>query len=187
MTQYAKWSDNKNLTCVEFLGGPGSGKSLCAAEIFVKMKKQQHNVELISEAAKGFVWDNWTAILQEQDYVFASQHRLQRRLVHHQVDYCISDSSLLLGLIYLKDNPPQSFIQYIKDVHSSYNNITIFLKRNNNFPYQEKGREQTFEQAVEIDQKIEHFLKVENINHHVVIAGPDATDQVLSIIANSKQ
>jgi signal recognition particle GTPase len=33
------WSENKNLTVINFFGGPGTGKSTTAAELFALMKK----------------------------------------------------------------------------------------------------------------------------------------------------
>ena len=41
---------------INMISGPGSGKSVLAAELFVEMKKQGYNVEFLQEYAKKLVW-----------------------------------------------------------------------------------------------------------------------------------
>ena len=182
MKSQITWADNRSLTVVGFLGGPGVGKSLTAAEVFPQLKRQQILVELIPEAAKGFVWDGWDTILSEQDYIFASQHRLQRRLVNHGMEYCLSDSSLLLGMIYMPDDLPPSFGRYVRDVYDSYDNINIFMERNLDYPYQTEGRSQTLAEAQAVDAKIKKYLNDTNTPYHTVKAGESATAEVVNII-----
>lgn len=179
---YAPFSQNKKLTVINLLGGPGVGKSVVAAELFAIMKKQGCKVELIHEVAKDFTWEQWHTILTEQDYVFAHQHRLQRRLVAHDIDYVIVDSSLILGLFYLPDDFPQSFKQFVLDVYNSYNNINVHLQRSSSFPYDPVGRNQTEHEAIEIDRKVRSFIQTLDDPLFVTTSGDNAASSIFQFV-----
>jgi len=174
------WSDNKKLTVVNLYGGPGVGKSVTAAELFPKMKRANMKVELVHEIAKDYVWERWDHIFQEQDYITAHQHRLQRRLVGHDIDYVVVDSALLLGLIYAPKDYPSSFAPFLKDVYNSYTNVNIFLKRSDTFEYDNNGRNQSLEQAIQIDAEVLAMLNKEQIPTYTVASGD--TDKIMEII-----
>lgn len=176
------YNDNKKLTVVNFFGGPGCGKSTTAAELFARMKKKNFNVELIHEAAKEFVWEEWSHIFGEQDYIFAHQHRLIRRLTRHNIDYAVVDSSILLSLFYMPDDFPQSFRPFVREVFDSYNNINIVLDRNPDIPYVRTGRNESEQQAIEIDRKVRQYFEDTGIKHYRVMAGGRAVEDCLDII-----
>lgn len=174
MSKTIPFSDNKKLTVINLLGGPGVGKSVLAAELFAAMKKRGFRVELIHEVAKDFTWERWYDLLGEQDYIFAHQHRLQRRLVSHDIDYVIVDSSLLLGLFYMPPDFPQSFRQFILDVYNSYNNMNFYIKRSDEFLYDPVGRNQTKSEAMEIDRKVYDYIITLPTYLRTVTAGDSA-------------
>lgn len=176
------WNANSTLKVVNLFGGPGVGKSTTAAELFAMMKKRGYKVELLHEVAKDFVWENWNHIFREQDYIFAHQHRLQRRLVSHDIDYVIIDSSMLLGLFYLPNDFPASFAPFLREVFDSYTNINIYLNRTNTFDYVQEGRNQTQIQAEEIDRKILQYLDDEDLITARVDAGDNAAMNCLFVV-----
>lgn len=176
------YADNKKLTVVNFFGGPGCGKSTTAAFLFGHMKVSDYKVELIHEVAKDFVWEDWGHIFGEQDWIFAHQHRLTRRLIGHDIDYAVVDSSILLSLFYMPDDFPQSFRPFVRDVFDSYNNINIFIDRNPDLPYVQAGRNEDERQAIEIDQRIRQYFKDTNTFAYHVMAGKNAAADCLEII-----
>lgn len=176
------WSDNKSLVVVNFFGGPGTGKSTTAAELFALMKKQGFKVELIHEIAKDYVWERWDHIFREQDYIFAHQHRLQRRLVGHDIDYVILDSSLLLGLFYAAPDFPPSFKVFLRDVFDSYTNINFYLQRSAQFEYVQAGRNQNIDDAMLIDRQVHEYLVSTLVPFHTVEAGDAAAIQACGIV-----
>lgn len=186
MINNAPFSHNYKLTVINLLGGPGVGKSVTAAELFASMKKQGYKVELIHEIAKDFTWEQWHSILSEQDYVFAHQHRLQRRLVSHDIDYVIIDSSLILGLFYMPDDYPQSFKQFVLDVYNSYTNINVYLERSSHFPYDPVGRNQTEQEAIEIDKKVREFVQTLPTPLLVTESGDSACGEVLAFVSKQR-
>ena len=178
------YHDNKNLAVVNFFGGPGCGKSTLAAELFAGMKKKNFNVELIHEAAKDFKWEDWDHIFGEQDYIFAHQHRLIRRLTRHDIDYAVVDSSILLSLFYMPSDFPRSFRPFVREVFDSYDNINIVLDRNPDIPYVQTGRNESEQQAIEIDQKVRQYFNDTDIPHHRVMAGDTAVIDCMDIVAS---
>jgi nicotinamide riboside kinase len=136
----SRWADNKRLKVIQLFGGPGIGKSTTAADLYSAMKKKGLKVELVHEIAKDLVWDKRHNMFYEQDWIMAQQHQLQHRLVAHDNDYCVIDSSILLGLFYAADDYPPEFKAWCRTVYDSYTNLNIMLKRNPQFPYVQEGR-----------------------------------------------
>lgn len=176
------YTDNKKLTVINMFGGPGTGKSVAAAELFALMKKKGYKTELIHEVAKDYVWENWGHIFGEQDFIFANQHRLIRRLVNHDVDYAVVDSSIILGLFYMPEWFPESFKQFVLDTFNTYTNVNIIFERNPEFPYQQWGRNETEEQAHAKDRQIRAFFDENNIPYTVVMAGPGVEEQIFNYL-----
>lgn len=149
-----------NTLCVNFYAGPGAGKSTIAAELFVALKKQHINCELITEYAKKKIWEGNTTCLTNQLYITAKQQYAMWTVEKH-VDVIVTDSPLLFGCIYGNDLLLDAII---KREYTRFNNLDVFLMRSN-APYQTEGRSQTFEQAVEKDNEILKLLNEMNINY----------------------
>jgi len=172
------FADNKKLTMIQLLGGPGIGKSSIAPKLFAIMKENGHNAEFIHEVAKGLVYDNAPHMFYEQDWIFAHQHRLQRRLVDYGVQYAVTDTSIILGLFYMDPSFPQSLGKLIEDTYNSYTNVNVILDRNPNIPYQQSGRNQNEQGAIEIDVKIRQYFDEHHIPYFSVQAGSDAAQNI---------
>jgi hypothetical protein len=157
---------NKKLCVVNMLGGPSTYKSATAAKLYSYMCERTTNrVELVPEFAKDLVWDNRTEIFGEQDYIFAHQNQRLRRLVHHNMDVAITDSSLLLSLVYRLDDFPSTFDRFVLDAYHTYNNVSVLFKRDMNSPYHPEGRNETHEEAMSKDAAIEGMLTKHDIPH----------------------
>lgn len=146
------FSANKKLTVVNLLGGPGTGKSTTAYGIAYQLKRSGVSVELIHEVAKDLTFENRPLMLAEQDWITSNQHQLQRRLVYHDIDVCVTDSCLLLAVAYVPEWYPPTFVETLKSFYESYDNINIFLERNPDICYDPVGRSQTLEEAQAKDQ-----------------------------------
>jgi len=100
------------------------------------MKNAGMSVELVTEFAKEKVYDGHLGCLEDQLYVFAKQQRRLKRLVGH-VKYAISDSPLILSILYNKD-PNNSLNNLVKEMFFSYTNINYYIQRVK--PYVASGR-----------------------------------------------
>lgn len=142
------------MTCyINLFGGPGIGKSTAAAGLYWYMKTRGYRVELINEYAKDRVWLNDLTTLQNQTYVSAKQYQ-RMLMVFDQTEWAITDSPLLLGLLY--GQYPTTFEPYLLDLHNSFNNINIVLTRS--VPFEPQGRIQSEEQSKQKDMEIVQML-----------------------------
>lgn len=141
---------------INIFGGPGIGKSTTAAGLFTKMKLAGYRVELVTEYAKDLTYEAAHSVLGNQLAILGEQDRRLRRL-NGKVDYVITDSPLLIGLVYVVQpyNEPW-FTNAVTGAFNSYENINVVLHRVK--PYQLYGRNHTESQAIEIDRKIEGIL-----------------------------
>lgn len=174
--------NNKKLTVINLLAGPGCGKSVLAARLFAQMSCEDFSVELVHEAAKDFKWEDWEHIFPEQDFISAQQHRMIRRLVRHDIDYAVTDTSLILACIYAPEWYPRSFHPFILDLYSSYDNINILLKRNPDLPYKQPGRNENKDQAIKKDAELFTLLTTHHIPYYEVMAGDGALEACMEII-----
>lgn len=151
---------------INLFGGPGVGKSTTAAGLFSLMKKQRMNVELVTEYAKDMTWEGRHNILQDQIYITAKQNRKLHRLRDHKVDYVITDSPLLLGIMYMPFDYYSTYPNLVLEIFNSYDNVNYFIKRE--VEYDTTGRNQTLEEAKDIDLKLLQFLDGQNIPRKIV-------------------
>lgn len=158
------------MTVINLYGGPGTGKSVLAAELFATMKKKGISVELVTEKAKSLTYSKDYKTLHDQLLVFATQHHKVFKLVG-QVDYAIVDSPLLLNLVYFKDDLPYDynlFSRLVLQVDSHYRTHNFYLERSEDFVYQEYGRNESSKEALEKDDEILETLIAYGIKHSVV-------------------
>jgi len=107
---------------INLYAGPSAGKSTTRAGLFHEMKLLGLNVEEVPEYAKDLTWEKRLNTLQCQPYVFGKQlYRIYRLL--GQVEYIITDSPLLLSIVYSKEWP-QSFKQSVIDIYEQMDNFS---------------------------------------------------------------
>lgn len=171
---------------INLYGGPGTGKSTTAAGLFSALKLLGVNAELVQEYAKDKAWEFGTnhlgvpKVLQCQEYIFGKQHYRMRRLVP-DVDIIITDSPLLMGLVYMPDDfPMPSLRKVVKEAYDMYENLDIFLLRVK--PYNTSGRFQTEDEARVLDGSIKQLLREEKVPCLCVDAGKDAASDIIEYL-----
>ena len=154
-------------TYINLFGGPGVGKSTLAAELFSRLKKLGKSVELVTEFAKDLVWENRRETLQIQPYVSMKQFRNLARL-KHKVDYVITDSPIMKDSVYARryaNELPQSYHELLYFLHGNLgDSINILLTRE--YDYEENGRYQTEQEAVDIDLELRFMLELYDIDYY---------------------
>lgn len=165
---------------VNLFGAPGAGKSTGAAYIFSQLKMRGVNAELVTEFAKDKVWEESKAVFNNQAYIFGKQYfRISR--CADKVDVVITDSPLLLSLIY--NNDPvlgEEFNAVVRRVMNSYNCMNYYLTRTKK--YNPVGRFQTEEESNEIADEIHQMLVNENLLFNETTGDIEGYDHIVTDI-----
>ena len=164
------------LKVINLFAGPGAGKSTLRADLFGLMKKNQKDVEEVTEFAKDKTWEKNFSALSDQLFVLANQNRRLDRL-KDQVEWVVSDSPILLGIHYkTPDYLPNTFEDLIFELWDTYENHNFFIERNH--PYDPTGRNQNEEEARAIDASIIRMLDFNEIPFTKVLSGDTAHYQI---------
>lgn len=168
----------KNTLLVNLYAGPGSGKSTGAAYIFAKLKMAGIDSEYVSEYAKDRVWQDDQFPLQHcQLYVTGKQCLKVARLLG-KVDVIVTDSPIALGAMYTDEKPYQDVCIY--EAKKYKNVFNIFIKRYKK--YNPNGRNQTEEEAKEIDKRILDFLNDNSLTYIVADGTEEGYDSIVNMI-----
>lgn len=167
---------------VNLFAGPGTGKSTTAAGAFSELKWQGVNCELVTEYAKDLTWDKRFDVLSKNQFqVFGKQLQRIIRLIG-KVDVIITDSPILLSLIYKPNDLSMHYDELMLEVFNKFNNMNFFLKRQK--PYMQVGRSQTENEAKEVDNIVKDTLVKYNIQHEDVVASKENIQHIVSQILN---
>jgi adenylate kinase family enzyme len=164
---------------INLFGEPSAGKSTTAAHLFALMKHDGRDVELVTEFAKDITYEGHKNLLEDQLFLLANQHRRIARLAG-QIEYIITDSPLLLNLLYTDESYFSSYKQLVKEIFYSYNNVNFLLKRSK--PYNPKGRNQTEEEARELSVKLRKLLDENVFQYHDLQGNSSAARNILTIM-----
>lgn len=164
---------------INLYGGPGVGKSTIAAGLFYALKCKQYSCEIVTEYAKDLVYDeDFNKLKNDQFSVDAEQNRRLLRLIG-KVDYIITDSPLIMGSAYTDD---EKLKEYIIDVHKRYDNIEIFLERNEEFNFQNSGRRHDFDESLEKDNEILDIMNKELNGFYVIKVNENTISKIEEIL-----
>ena len=167
-------NENKTLV-VNFIGGPGSGKSCITAGVFHDLKFKDIDCEISREAAKEYTWEKRQYTLGNQIHVFGEQHHRVWMLLG-QVEVILTDSPLLLTPIYdaRKNGTLKKLV--LEEFNSMWNYV-VYLKRAKT--YNPNGRNQNEDEAKAIDVRISDFLLDNEIPFDTIKGTSDAKDQIV--------
>jgi hypothetical protein len=160
-------------TIFNFYGGPGIGKSTCAAYFYYRLKIMGFNTELVREYAKNWAWENRRIRSYDQLYMLGKQAR-DETLLYDKADYLVTDSPVSLVIYYSRLHAPlmapglESSIRHFYDQcrHDGHDHVHILLRRI--YAYDQKGRFQNEEQSREVDRALEEILKQLGVNFAIV-------------------
>lgn len=168
----------KKTIIVNLFGGPGCGKSTGAAYIFSQLKLNGIDCEYVTEFAKDKVWENNEEVFKCQFYITGKQiFKISR--CFGKVDVIITDSPISIGIQYtdsvlLKQAILEEFNKYQE------NNLNILLKRVTK--YDTNGRNQTEEEAKQIDNTTELWLNENNIPFVKIDGNENGFKEIVNLI-----
>lgn len=164
---------------INLLAGPSAGKSTNAYLLTGLMKEKRMNVEFAGEFAKDEVWRHpgFAHIpLNNQIAIFAEQNTRIYSLID-QVDYVVTDGSLLQGLVYIHNSHSKFktnrigwenlFENFIITTYFQYNNINFFIDRGER-AFVPDGRIHSLQESVKKDEETLEMLKKVGVKYEVV-------------------
>jgi hypothetical protein len=163
---------------VNFFGGPGAGKSTTRAGVFNKLKLAGVNCEETVEWIKYRVYEGDSYAPTDQIYTFAKQRKFLME-IGSQVDVILTDSPLLLSIIYDKRQDPL-LRQLVLSEFNRFNNVNFLLTRVK--PYSAIGRYQTEGEAKDIDGKIVGMLTDNTVGFFTIRGNGRAKDVIADYI-----
>ena len=168
------------LKVINLFAGPGAGKSTTAAGVFSLLKMHNINAELLTEFAKDLTWEKRDTALNNQYYIWAKQHHKLFRL-QDQVDIVVTDSPLLLSILYGNGNTSSHFYTLVDVVFKQFDNMNFFVNRVK--PYNPKGRNQTEDEAKVVDRNTKRLLQSMGLDFEEIPGNFDGinhiTDRIL--------
>ena len=165
---------------INLYGAPGAGKSTGAAYIFSQLKMAGVNAELVTEFAKDKVWEESKEVFNNQAYIFGKQYFRITRCAN-KVDVIVTDSPLLLSIIYNKDPIlGENFNEMVLDVVNSFNSKNYYITRVKE--YNPKGRFQNEEESDEIGKDIIDFLLKSGIDFTTIDGDTYGYDSIVNEI-----
>lgn len=173
-------------TVINFIAGPGVGKSVMTSLVFAKLKMMGYNTEIIPEYAKQLVWTEEFELLNNQYHVSYYQNKLISSLMN-KTDIVVTDGCLLHGLVYNMINPDNTSDKdktkhAILNWFNSFKNINILLERNPDLVYQQEGRIQTPDEAIHVDNLLKFQLFDNKIEYQRFKSSEDTVPEILRYI-----
>jgi len=160
---------------INLFGGPGSGKSTISAGVFSLLKLQGINCELITEFAKSLVWQESTCGFEDRIYILGNQYH-EMFVLKDKVDVIITDSPLLLNLLY--NEVSEAYIKLTLELFNGFDNLNYYINRKKE--YNEIGRMQTEDEAVNIDHKCKKMLNKNEIGHKQISGNFNGVNDIVN-------
>ncbi|TCL75314.1 AAA domain-containing protein [Hydrogenispora ethanolica] len=151
---------------VNFLGGPGTGKSIMAAALYYELQKLGISCGLVPEFPRDLLLEDNMVAIQDQLYVFANQAHRQE-ILRGKVDVIITDSPLILQAVYNAETTSDTFKALVLERFNSFDNLNFFIKRSND--YDQEERFHSFSEAQRIDSAILKVFKKNRISPFKII------------------
>lgn len=154
---------------INFVAAPSVGKTTMSALIFAELKHMHKTAELVQEYAKILVWQERFEELDNQYQVSMEQYKMLKG-VDGKVEYAVMDSPLIVGLFYNRTyetnvcNVEKTEAMILSKI-AEFENIYIYLERNEDFPYEKEGRVHDEEQSRQIEIQMIEMLEELKIDY----------------------
>lgn len=178
----------KTTTVLNLFGGPATGKSTLAAELYAKLKTKGISCELVREYLKIWAWEGKEIRPVDQIYLLGQQAQAEA-VLYGKVDYIITDSPVLLPAVYQKlfhegtyigDAAKGIMTDARKHHNVKYENYVLIRQEG---PYESEGRYQDLETAKQIDEAIINYL-YDNTGEGITLLYCPINDRVNDILTN---
>lgn len=175
---------------INLIGAPSAGKSVVAALLFAELKMRHYSAEYVQEYAKTLIWQNRLDELDNQYTVSFEQYKMIKA-VNGNVEYICLDSPLLIGLYY--NRVYKTNVSDVKKTEAmilskmeEFDNIYIFLDRNEDYPYEKAGRIHSEEESKIISVEFIELMEELGINYKRFVSDRSNINEMLDYIFSFK-
>lgn len=175
---------NSDLCVINLFGPPGCGKSTIAQLISGLSHTKKIHIEYVNEHAKELVWRKSNKHeFENQILITANQYSKQLWLCENNIQFCVTDSPLLLGAIHQPTPYFQHYENLLLEMFNSFNNINYFITKGD-FHYDLIGRNEDEVEAIQKKIQLIEFLEKNGITYTTIINNKayDTASQILSQI-----
>ena len=136
---------------INLYSGPGVGKSVLAARLFVALKMKGINAGQVSEYAKELVYLN---IVHETPQKTIVLEQLRRQaMLQGKVAVVITDAPVPLSLVYSKGALHEELKALVREQTEGWRSLDVLLSRNVTNSYETAGRYQSAAEAQQFHEK----------------------------------
>lgn len=168
----------KETLVINLIGGPCSGKSTIAAELFARLKKMGVHCELVSEYIKDRIYEENQTMSKNQIAIFGMEHyNISNKL--GKVDVIVHDGSFINNIIY-KTEKNKYFDDLIISEYKRFWNLDFFIKRGN-IEFETYGRIHNLKQSKELDKTIKETYDSYKLSY-IEVESRDAVDKIIPIV-----
>jgi len=181
----------KMLRRINLYGGPGTGKSTTASDLFAEFKRMcvdtsmDRQFELTQEFVKEWAWEGRSIEGFDQTFIFANQQRKEEIPLRAGVHHIFTDSPLFLGAAYARKYHSKVFgpLITLAELHEEkYPGLHIFLERGDR-PYVGKGRYENEDKARRMDDYIRSLLDLYVGEDNYISLPYNDWDGIVNIVA----
>ena len=168
----------KETLVINLIGGPCSGKTTIAAELFARLKKMGVHCELVSEYIKDRIYEENQTMPKNQIAIFGMEHyNISNKL--GKVDVIVHDGSFINNIIY-KTEENKYFDDLIISEYKRFWNLDFFIKRGN-IEFETYGRIHNLKQSKELDKTIKETYDSYELSY-IEVESRDAVDKIIPIV-----
>lgn len=165
---------------VNFLAGPGSGKSTFAHLVMGELKILGINAEFGHEYAKELVFTKRWETFKDQIYMFGKQRNIIYNKVG-EVDVIVTDCPILLSPIYDTEKRSELTELVLNEYKKVPNQYNVFVKRLNK-KFVEEGRIHGEKEAKKIDKEVKSFLDKNKIPYQEMECNKANVQHVVRVV-----
>lgn len=170
--------NKKQTLVINLIGGPCSGKSTIAAELFARLKKMGVRCELCTEYIKDRIYEENKTMPLNQITIFGMEHYSISTKIG-KVECIIHDGSYINNEVYNDEYNPE-FNALILSEYKKFNNLDFFIKRGN-IEFEDYGRIHNSRQSSELDDIIKETYNKYNLKY-IEVESRDAVDKIIPIV-----
>lgn len=164
---------------LNFIGGPGNGKSTLAYDVFRLLRQKGKLAEFIPEPTKDMIWEGSVTSLNDQLYIFGeSWHRYWR--LQNKVEFIVSDAPLVHSLLY-GENDDLAFSMIVVDrIAKTKPYYNFLVVRNDAIEYEDAGRVHTKAESNNLTNKLVDIMRELEFDYR--IAYPSEAQYIVEFV-----